>query len=425
MHDINFIRKFPQEFDKLLAKRDLKPLSAEILKQDTELRALKTKSQELSAERNKIAKEIGNLKRNKQDATQLLEKVEQTKNQEAELIKQTKELEQQITDFLATIPNTPYSEVPYGTTEDENVLVKSHGTPKSFNFKPKEHYEIGANLGMMDFEKASYMSGSRFVILLSDLAKLERALATFMIDIHTKEHGYKELSVPNLVTAQALYNSSQLPKFKEDLFEAGAKHFLIPTSEVPLVNMVGNSIVKQQELPLRYTALSNCYRSEAGSAGRDTRGMIRLHQFQKVELVSITSHEESNNELERMLNCAEEVLKRLELPYQVVVLCSGDMGFSAKKTYDINVHLPGQNAYREISSCSNCGDFQAIRMKARYKNQESGETKYAHTLNGSGIAVGRALVAVLENYQQEDGSVIVPSALVSYMGGQTVIKAVK
>ncbi len=422
MHDINFIRKFPQDFDQLLEKRDLQPLSEEILKKDAEVRALKTQSQELSAERNKLSKDIGVLKREGKDAEELLKQVEKTKDEEAELVKQTKELEKELEDFLYQVPNTLYHEVPYGKSEDDNVLVSSHLEPKEFSFKPKEHYELGFDLKMMDFDKASYMAGSRFVILTKDLAKLERALANFMIDLHTKEHGYEEVAVPTLVTANALYNSSQLPKFKEDLFEAGSKHYLIPTSEVPLVNMVAENILKEQELPIRYTALSNCYRSEAGSAGRDTRGMVRLHQFQKVELVSITSVEQSNDELERILNCAEKVLKLLGLPYRVVVLCSGDTGFSAKKTYDIEVHLPGQGKYREISSCSNCGDFQAIRMKSRYKDQ-NGKTKHTHTLNGSGIAVGRALIAVLENYQQEDGSIKVPEVLVKYMGGQEIIKA--
>jgi len=301
--------------------------------------------------------------------------------------------------------------------------IRKWGDIPKFNFEPKQHFDIGENLGQMDFEGAAKMSGARFVILRSDLAKLERALSAFMLTMHTTEFGYEEVSVPLLVRDQALFGTSQLPKFEDDLFKTTTGHYLIPTGEVPLTNLVRESIVEEADLPFRFTTLSSCYRSEAGSAGRDTRGMIRLHQFQKVEMVSITTPEQSSDELERMTGIAEEVLKRLKLPYRAVMLCTGDMGFAAHKTYDLEVWLPGQNMYREISSCSNTGDFQARRMKSRYRPTDDKKTRFVHTLNGSGLAVGRTLVAVLENYQQQDGSVIIPEVLRPYMGGQEVITA--
>ena len=328
-----------------------------------------------------------------------------------------------LNDKLAKIENIPDDDVPNGNSEEDNVVVRQWGELPAFDFIPKQHFDLGEELGKMDFDGAVKMSGARFVILRSDLAKLERALAAFMLDMHTTEFGYEEVSVPLLVRNHALFGTSQLPKFEEDLFKTTSDHYLIPTGEVPLTNLVRESIVEEEKLPLRYTCLSSCFRSEAGSAGRDTRGMIRLHQFQKVEMVSITTPEQSEVELERMTNIAEEVLKRLKLPHRTVLLCAGDMGFAARKTYDLEVWLPGQNAFREISSCSNTGDFQARRMKARSRPKNNNKTQFVHTLNGSGLAVGRTLVAVLENFQQADGSIVVPEVLISYMHGQEVIKA--
>ena len=311
--------------------------------------------------------------------------------------------------------------MPIGSTEDDNVEIKSWGQPPNLELDAKEHFELGEALGQMDFELASNMSGARFVTLSGSLAKMERALSSFMLDIHTNENGFKEISVPLLVRDKALYGTGQLPKFEDDLFKTSGELYLIPTAEVPLANLVSNLIVDEQDLPLRYTAMTPCFRSEAGSAGKDTRGMMRQHQFSKVEMVSVTTPESSENEHERMLNCAEEVLKRLELPFRVVKLCLGDLGFSARKTYDIEVWLEGQKRYREISSVSNCGDFQSRRMNSRFRSSDSKSPRYTHTLNGSGIAVGRTMIAIMENYQQVDGSIIIPTALQSYMGGLRVI----
>ena len=326
---------------------------------------------------------------------------------------------------LAELPNLPLDDVPDGADEDDNIEVRRWGEPKSFSFAPKEHFEIGEGLGMMDFETAAKMSGSRFCILSGALARLERSLGAFMLDLHTGEHGYTEVNPPALVRDDAAFGTGQLPKFEEDLFKTENGYWLIPTAEVPLTNMVAGEILEEEDLPFRFSAMTSCFRSEAGAAGRDTRGMIRQHQFSKVEMVSIVHPDGSDAELERMTNCAEEVLKRLELPYRTVVLCTGDMGFSARKTYDIEVWLPGQNEgqgrYREISSCSMCGDFQARRMKSRFRPKEGKGTRFLHTLNGSGVAVGRALIAILENYQQDDGSVAVPEVLKPYMGGLSVI----
>jgi seryl-tRNA synthetase len=358
-----------------------------------------------------------------EDASGAYKEVGELKTRMTALEEDVRVLMEKLNSTLSRIDNIPDPDVPDGKSEDDNLEIRKWGDIPSFDFEPKQHFDLGEDLGQMDFEGAAKISGARFVILRSDLAKLERALAGFMLDMHTTEFGYEEVSVPLLVRDQALYGTSQLPKFEGDLFKTTSDHYLIPTGEVPLTNLVNNSIVEEEKLPLRFTCLSSCYRSEAGSAGRDTRGMIRLHQFQKVEMVSVTVPEQSNDELERMTGIAEEVLQRLKLPYRVVKLCTGDMGFAAHKTFDLEVWLPGQDMYREISSCSNTGDFQARRMKARFRPKDDKKTKFVHTLNGSGLAVGRTMVAILENYQNEDGSITVPDVIRPYMGGQEVIKA--
>ncbi len=343
------------------------------------------------------------------------------KDRTTKLEEEEKKAGAELTNFLSLLPNIPDETVPLGTSEKDNKEIRKHGEPKRLNHA-KDHVDIGEGLGGMDFEAAAKMSGSRFVLLRGGVARLERALAQFMLDTHTREHGYTELSVPLLVKDTALYGTGQLPKFAEDLFKMNTGHWLIPTSEVSLTNTVMDSITDIGALPLRLTSLTPCFRSEAGAAGKDTRGMIRQHQFYKVELVSVTEAEKSADEHERMTACAENILKKLDLSYRTITLCTGDMGFSARKTYDIEVWMPGQNTYREISSCSNCGDFQARRMMARYKKEGDKNTRYVHTLNGSGVAVGRCLIAVLENYQQMDGSVVIPEVLKPYMGGMTKLE---
>eukprot|EP00697_Spironema_sp_BW2_P003594 gnl/Spiro4/1478_TR794_c0_g1_i1.p1 gnl/Spiro4/1478_TR794_c0_g1~~gnl/Spiro4/1478_TR794_c0_g1_i1.p1 ORF type:complete len:426 (-),score=-109.87 gnl/Spiro4/1478_TR794_c0_g1_i1:314-1591(-) len=416
MLDIKWIRENKQEFDSLLTKRGIDPMSDKVTKLDENKRQLtnliqqfqharKKKSKILGSIPNKFSKEFEELKR---DVDHINEKLEEL---EIKL-----ESNHQLNDMLEVLPNLPASDVPYGTDESMNKLIRTFGVPKP-NPIAKQHFELGEDLRMMDFVQTAKMSGSRFVTLKGDLAKLERALINFMIDVHTKEFEFLELSPPALVRNTAMYNTGQLPKFTEDSFETTNHYRLIPTGEVPLVNMVADSILARELLPIRYVAYTPCFRSEAGSHGKDTRGMVRLHQFGKVELVTITTEAESEREHEYITNAAEEILKRLELPYRVMLLCTGDMGFTAKKTYDIEVWLPGQNQYREISSCSNCGDFQARRMKARYKEFGSNETTFAHTINGSALAVGRTIIAILENYQNEDGSITVPNILVNYMGG--------
>jgi seryl-tRNA synthetase len=419
MIDIKLIRQDLKQTIEILKKRNNDYNLEEILILDEKLRELQTQSQNLSALRNKLAKEIGILKANGKDASELLEEVSKSKNKEEELVSLTKDVENQINEKLLNIPNLPHSSVPQGLDEKDNVEVFKWGTTKKFNFTPKEHFDLGENLGMMDFEVASKMSGSRFVVLKDELSQLERAIGALMLDLHTKHRGYTEYSVPVLLNENMLYNTGQLPKFREDLFKTEDK-WLISTTEIPLTNMVADSILDKNKLPLRFCGLSLCFRSEAGSSGRDTKGMIRQHQFYKVELVSITTQEQSYEELEYMRQSAEIVLQTLKLPYKVVLLCGGDMGFASAKTYDLEVWLPGQNTYREISSCSNCEDFQARRMLARYKN-DAGKNTLVHTLNGSGLAVGRTLVAILENYQQEDGSIEIPEALIPYMNGKTII----
>ena len=416
MHDIKFIKEAPQEFDLNLGRRGILPQSTVILELDERLRHAQTTLQDLQSKRNSLAKQIGTLKAKGEDASHLLATGEEIKNSLPQYETLLAELEQNLHKILSTLPNLLQEDVPNGETEEQNVEIKREGTPKLFP-NSKQHFELGENLQMMDFATATKISGARFVILKDDLALMERALANFMLDIHTQQWGYTEVSVPYLVKEEAMFGVGQLPKMDQESFLTREGFRLIPTAEVSLTNMVADMIVDEEELPLRFTAYSPCFRSEAGSAGRDTRGMIRLHQFSKVELVSITRPQDSNAEHERMLICAESILQKLELPYRIMSLCSGDIGFSARKTYDIEVWLPGQNCYREISSCSNCGEFQARRMAARYKELTSRKNKYVHTLNGSGLAVGRTMVAILENYQNEDGSIAVPAALRSYMNG--------
>lgn len=423
MFDIKAIRENPEKYDAAWGRRGMEPQSAALLEMDAELRSKQTELQECQSQRNEASKAIGMAKSKGEDASEAIQKVAAIKTKMLSLEEDVRNLTENLNAALSKIDNIPDEDVPDGESEDDNLEIRKWGDIPSFDFEPKQHFDLGEDLGQMDFEGAAKMSGARFVLLRSDLAKLERALAAFMLDMHTTEFGYEEVSVPLLVRDQALYGTSQLPKFEEDLFKTTSDHYLIPTGEVPLTNLVRESIQEEEKLPLRFTCLSSCYRSEAGSAGRDTRGMIRLHQFQKVEMVSVTTPEQSNDELERMTGIAEEVLQRLKLPYRVVKLCTGDMGFAAHKTYDLEVWLPGQDMYREISSCSNTGDFQARRMKARCRPKNDKKTRFVHTLNGSGLAVGRTMVAVLENYQNADGSITVPDVLRPYMGGQEVIKA--
>ncbi len=419
MHDLKWIRDTSAAFDAGLTRRGLEPRSHHILHLDSERRQAQTRLQEMQARRNEASKQIGLLKKQGLDASGVLDDVAQLKDSITLLEAQDKSLGEEIDAILASLPNLPAADVPDGPDEDHNVEIRRWGIPRDFDFKPQEHDAIGEKLGLMDFDGAAKLSGARFVVLKGALARLERALSSFMLDVQTGEHGYTEMSPPTLVKDSALFGTGQLPKFGDDLFKTSTGHWLIPTAEVPLTNLVGDSILDESALPLRMTALTPCYRSEAGAAGKDTRGMIRQHQFWKVEMVSIAHPDQSDAEHQRMTGCAETILQRLGLPYRTIVLCTGDMGFSAQKTYDIEVWLPGQGRYREISSCSNCGDFQARRMKARFRSEKG--NRFVHTLNGSGLAVGRTLVAVLENYQQADGRVLVPDALKPYMGGLDII----
>lgn len=425
MFDLKWIRENSEAFDAGLAKRGAAPLSADILKIDEERRDHLKALQDAQAQRNSASKEIGKAKASGDEAAAnaAIEAVAKIKSFIQSGEETEREINERLEALLSSIPNLPHDDVPQGASEDDNELVRTVGDVPSFDFEAKEHFDLGEALGYMDFETAAKMSGSRFVVLSGKLARLERALAQFMLDLQTEEHGYTEVSPPILVKANALFGTGQLPKFEEDLFKTTGDHYLIPTAEVPLTNIVADSIIDENYLPRRFTAFSPCFRSEAGSAGRDTRGMIRQHQFMKVEMVSVTKPEESDAELERMTGCAEEVLKRLGLSYRVMKLCTGDMGFGARRTYDLEVWLPGQNMYREISSCSVCGDFQARRMNARYKVEGEKGAQFVHTLNGSGLAVGRTMVAVLENYQQADGSIVVPEVLRPYMGGAAIITA--
>ncbi|MGE0651484.1 MAG: serine--tRNA ligase [Alphaproteobacteria bacterium] len=466
MFDIRSIRDNPAAFDAGLKRRGL-PAQAEALNAlDARRRDAVTRAQEIQTRRNAAAKQIGALKAKGEDATAVITQVAADKDAQAAAEAEAQRLDEELQAALSIIPNLPADDVPEGRDETSNVELRKVGTPPKLDFKPKEHFELGEALRLMDFEAAARMSGARFVVLKGALARLERALGAFMLDLQTGENGYTEIAPPYLVRDGALFGTGQLPKFADDLFstpdvaaaferatdslqqirilnsgkqteedflatfrglleddlETQPKHWLIPTAEVPLTNLVREQILDESALPIRVTALTPCFRSEAGAAGKDTRGMIRQHQFDKVELVSITRPEESEAEHERMTKAAEEVLKRLELPYRVIVLCTGDMGFAARKTYDIEVWLPGQEggkgAYREISSCSNCGDFQARRMKARFRRTGTDKgTEFVHTLNGSGLAVGRTLIAVMENYQTGNGTIRIPDALRPYMGG--------
>jgi seryl-tRNA synthetase len=425
MHDIRWIRDNREAFDRALESRGLEPQAEGLVALDEKRRGLIAELQALQERRNAASKEIGEAKKAKDEARAeaLMGEVAGIKDRMPEAEAAAKGLDQELDDALAAIPNVPAEDVPVGPDETANVEVRKLGSPRTFDFEPRQHFEIGEALGLMDFETAAKLSGARFVVLKGALARLERALANFMLNLHTGEHGYTEIDPPLLVRDEAMFGTAQLPKFRDDQFPAGDGYWLIPTAEVPLTNLVREAITEEDALPMRVTAHTPCFRAEAGAAGKDTRGMIRQHQFPKVELVSVTTPEKSVEEHERMTLCAEEVLKRLELPYRTIVLSTGDMGFAAAKTYDIEVWLPGQSAYREISSCSNCGEFQARRMNARYRPAEGKGTRFVHTLNGSGVAVGRALIAVLENYQQADGSVVVPDVLKPYMGGLEVIRA--
>ncbi|HLH95435.1 MAG TPA: serine--tRNA ligase [Xanthobacteraceae bacterium] len=457
MHDIKWIRDNPAAFDRALARRGLPPEAANLIAIDDRRRTAIQQVETAQARRNAASKEIGAAKKSNEEETaqRLMAEVAALKAKIPGLEEEERKTSRELDEALAQIPNLPLDTVPDGKDEHDNLEHHRFGEKPKQNFAPKQHFELGEALGEMDFEAAARLSGARFVILKNGLARLERALGQFMLDLHTAEHGYTEVNPPLLVRDHTMFGTAQLPKFKDDQFAAtntemlqnvldqarqesdkGARGdalsgqnkseipnrlWLIPTAEVPLTNLVREQIVEETALPMRLTALTACFRAEAGAAGKDTRGMIRQHQFSKVELVSITTPEQSADEHERMLSCAEEVLRRLELHYRVMTLCTGDMGFASQKTYDIEVWLPGQGAYREISSCSVCGEFQARRMGARYRTKEGRGVRHVHTLNGSGVAVGRALIAVLENYQQADGSIAVPTVLQPYMGGRKSI----
>jgi seryl-tRNA synthetase len=456
MHDIKALRETPDLFIEAWTRRGRDSASKDVhlaISLDGELRAAQTKFQTAQAELKKLSAQIGQAKAQKDEARAqtLMAEVEGLKAAIAEAQDTERAKAEALRDHLAALPNLPFDDVPVGADEHGNVEVRRHGAPVALGFAAKDHADLGEALGMMDFEAAAKISGSRFVVLKGQLARLERAIGQFMLDVQTEEHGYTEVNPPVLVRERALYGTGQLPKFENDLFKAtddfyskaidyvaqhrilnsgeadeigqltGDLFYLIPTAEVSLTNLVREAITAEEELPLRLTALTNCFRAEAGSAGRDTKGMIRQHQFQKVELVSITTPEQSADEHERMTQCAENILKKLDLSFRTMLLCTGDMGFGAKKTYDLEVWLPSQNTYREISSCSNCGDFQARRMDARTRKAGEKGTRFVHTLNGSGLAVGRTLVAIMENYQDEGGRIKVPSALIPYMGGLTHI----
>ncbi|GGD97674.1 serine--tRNA ligase [Rhizobium anhuiense] len=424
MLDIKWIRENPEALDAALAKRGAEPLAQSLVALDEKRRSAVQKAQDLLSRRNIASKEIGAAmaQKNGELAEKLKAEVAELKTLLPAVEEEDRQLTAELNDALSRIPNIPFDDVPVGKDEHDNVVTRTVGEKPRWNHAPKEHFEIGEALGYMDFERAAKLSGSRFTVLTGPLAKLERALGQFMIDLHTSEHGYTEVSSPLMVRDEAVYGTAQLPKFAEDLFRTTDGRWLIPTAEVTLTNLVREEILDQDKLPLRFTALTPSFRSEAGSAGRDTRGMLRQHQFWKCELVSITDAESAVAEHERMTACAEEVLKRLGLHFRTMTLCTGDMGFGSRKTYDLEVWLPGQNAFREISSCSVCGDFQGRRMNARYRGKDDKNNRFVHTLNGSGTAVGRCLIAVLENYLNEDGSVTIPDVLLPYMGGLTKIE---
>ncbi|MCZ7888056.1 serine--tRNA ligase [Agrobacterium salinitolerans] len=424
MHDIKWIRENPEAFDAALARRGAEPAASGLIALDEKRRSVIQSLQDMQSRRNAASKEIGAAmaQKNMELAEKLKAEVADLKDNMPRAEEEDRLVTAELNDALSRLPNMPFDDVPDGKDEHDNVVTRVVGQKPGWNHEAKEHFEIGEALGYMDFERAAKLSGARFTVLTSQLARLERALGQFMIDLHTSEHGYTEVSSPLMVRDEAMFGTGQLPKFSEDLFKTTDGRWLIPTAEVTLTNLVSGEILDQEKLPLRFTALTPSFRSEAGSAGRDTRGMLRQHQFWKCELVSITDAESAVAEHERMTACAEEVLKRLGLHFRTMTLCTGDMGFSARKTYDLEVWLPGQNTYREISSCSVCGDFQARRMNARYRGKEDKATKFVHTLNGSGTAVGRCLIAVLENYLNDDGSVTIPDVLLPYMGGLTRIE---
>jgi seryl-tRNA synthetase len=420
MFDPKWIRENADAFDRGLRRRGLPPESAGVIALDDRRRAIIGKLQALQERRNAASKDIGAAKKNKDEAAAnvLMAEVAKIKEDIPALEAEQAAVEKELNEKLAGIPNTPADDVPEGADEKANVERKDHAFGKKPNTNSaKQHFELGEAFGLMDFEAAAKLSGSRFVVLKGQLARLERAISQFFLNVHTEEFGYTEVAPPVLVRDEVMFGTAQLPKFAEDQFRAGSEFWLIPTAEVPLTNLVRESIVAEEELPLRYTACTPCFRAEAGAAGKDTRGMLRQHQFTKVELVSITAPEQSKDEHERMLSAAEAVLKRLGLHFRVMTLCTGDMGFASQKTYDIEVWLPGQNAFREISSCSNCGEFQARRMEARWRGKDGKVKGPVHTLNGSGVAVGRALIAVMENYQDENGTIAIPEVLQPYMGG--------
>ncbi|MGV1927504.1 serine--tRNA ligase [Agrobacterium tumefaciens] len=419
MHDIKWIRENPEAFDAALARRGAEPAASSLIALDEKRRSVIQSLQDMQSRRNAASKDIGAAmaQKNMELAEKLKAEVADIKENMPRAEEEDRQVTAELNDALSRLPNIPFDDVPDGKDEHDNVVTRVVGQKPGWNHEAKEHFEIGEALGYMDFERAAKLSGSRFTVLTSQLARLERALGQFMIDLHTSEHGYTEVSSPLMVRDEAMFGTGQLPKFSEDLFKTTDGRWLIPTAEVTLTNLVSGEILEQEKLPLRFTALTPSFRSEAGSAGRDTRGMLRQHQFWKCELVSITDAESAVAEHERMTACAEEVLKRLGLHFRTMTLCTGDMGFSARKTYDLEVWLPGQNTYREISSCSVCGDFQARRMNARYRGKDDKATKFVHTLNGSGTAVGRCLIAVLENYLNDDGSVTIPDVLLPYMGG--------
>ncbi len=417
MHDIAWIRENPDAFDAACARRGLAGEAGRLLAIDRAQRQARTAMQELQRRRNALSRAIGAARSRGEDAGDAMAEVAAIRERAAALEKEEGAQAAALRERLAAIPNLVDDTVPEGGDEGANVELRRWGSPPDFAFAPRDHAEIGAGLGQMDFQRAAAMSGARFVLLKGALARLERALALFMLDLHTREFGYEEVSAPLLVRPEAAFGTGNLPKFAHDLFVTSDGRYLIPTAEMTLTNMARERIVAEEELPMRLTSFTPCFRSEAGAAGRDTRGMIRQHQFWKVELVSIATPERSASEHERMTQCAEAVLQRLGLPYRVVALAAGDIGFAARRTYDLEVWLPGQGRYREISSCSNCGDFQARRMGARCRPGAGKRTRFVHTLNGSGVAVGRALIAVLENFQTEDGQVIVPEALRPYMHG--------
>ncbi|RAH99711.1 serine--tRNA ligase [Acuticoccus sediminis] len=422
MFDIRVVRDAPDAFDAALAKRGAPPAASRLLELDDERRAIVSRLQDAQTARNAASKAIGKAKatRNEDEAQRLIGEVAELKTTIQTGEEQERDVTQRLHAELSALPNMVLADVPVGEDEDANVELRRVGEPPKFDFEVREHDAIGEALGLMDFERAGKLAGSRFTVLTGKLARLERALGQFMIDRHTEAHGYTEVSPPLLVRDEAVFGTAQLPKFADDLFRTTDGRWLIPTAEVPLTNLVAGEILDGRQLPLRVTALTPCFRSEAGSAGRDVRGMLRQHQFTKCEMVSVTTAEQSLDEQERMTGCAEAVLQALGLAYRVVTLCTGDLGFGARRTYDIEVWLPGQNTYREISSCSVCGDFQARRMNARYRPEPDASPLFVHTLNGSGVAVGRALIAVMENYQEADGSVRVPEVLVPYTGFERI-----